>query len=407
MLKNKKITLIIGGGIAAYKSLDLIRRLKEKGASVRGILTAGGAEFITALSVASLTEQKCYTDLFSLTDEAEMGHIRLSREADLLLVVPATADLMAKMAQGFANDLASTVLLATDKPVMIAPAMNVEMWHHKATQRNAETLKADGIHFIGPVEGVMACGETGFGRMTEVADIIEEVASFFAKKSERSSTKTSLHGKHALVTAGPTQEPIDPVRYIANRSSGKQGYAIANALYERGAKVTLVSGPTNLPVPKGVTMVKVNTALEMYEATQKALPADIAVFVAAVADWRIADAAQQKIQKTDKGLPILNFTENPDILAMVSALPSGKRPNLVVGFAAETENVVTFAQEKRIRKGCDWIVANDVSTSSGIMGGDHNEAHLIKADTVVHWQKIEKQALAEKIATEISNHFTH
>jgi len=403
MMDGKRITIIIGGGIAAYKALELIRRLKDRGAEVRGVLTKGGSEFITALSVASLTGEKCYTDLFSLTDEAEMGHIRLSREADLLLVAPATADLMAKMANGLANDLASTILLATDKPVMVAPAMNVEMWAHKATQRNIKTLTQDGIHFVGPDEGMMACGEVGLGRLSDVDNMVEAVEAFFAKKPDRSAP-LPLAGKRALVTAGPTQEAIDPVRYIANHSSGKQGYAIAGTLAALGADVTLVSGPTNLAVPSGVHRMDVTSAAQMLDAVRSALPADIAVMVAAVADWRLVDVPVEKIKKTKDGIPALKFMENADILADVSSLKKD-RPALVVGFAAETEDVVANATAKRDRKGCDWIVANDVSAETGIMGGDSNEVTVITDQGAELWDKADKQAVAEKLAAKIADHF--
>ena len=398
MLDGKRITLIISGGVAAYKALDLARRLKERGASVRGVLTKGGGEFITPLSVASLIGDKCYTDLFSLTDEAEMGHIRLSREADVLLVAPATADIMAKMAHGMANDLASTILLATDKPVVVVPAMNVEMWMNKATQRNIETLKSDGVTFIGPADGEMACGEVGQGRMSEVADIVESLEDFFAKKLKGSA----LYGKHIVVSAGPTHEPIDPVRYIANRSSGKQGYAIASALAELGAKVTLVSGPTALNDPANIKTLRVETAREMHDAVMAALPADAAICVAAVADWRTDGEAGQKLKKDKSGIPSLTFVENPDILASVSALPSAKRPSLVVGFAAETENIIEHATKKLERKGCDWIVANDVGAESNIMGGDENQVHVITKDGTDSWPRADKKTVAIKLANKIA-----
>ena len=399
MLNGKSITLIISGGVAAYKALDLIRRLKERGATVRGVLTKGGAEFITPLSVASLTGDKCYTDLFSLTDEAEMGHIRLSREADLLLVAPATADIMAKMAHGLANDLASTILLATDKPVIVAPAMNVEMWSNKATQRNIKTLKSDGVTFIGPEDGEMACGEVGAGRMTEVTDIVKGIEGFFAKKLKGSA----LYGKHIVVSAGPTHEPIDPVRYIANRSSGKQGYAIASALADLGAKVTLVSGPTSLGDPQNVTTQRVETAQEMHDAMMKALPADAAICVAAVADWRSEDQADQKLKKDKSGIPSLSFVENPDILATLSTLPKSKRPSLVIGFAAETENIIENAKKKLARKGCDWIVANDVCDKSNVMGGDQNQVHIVTDSGCESWERADKNIIAAKLAEAIEN----
>ncbi len=394
MLNGKRILLIIGGGVAAYKALDLSRRLMEQGASVRGVLTSGGQEFITPLSVASLTGEECYTDLFSLKDEAEMGHIRLSREADLIFVAPATADLMGKMAAGLANDLASTVLLATDKPVMVAPAMNAQMWDHPATKRNVATLKSDGVHFIEPGEGMLACGEVGAGRLAEVPDMVEAVTQFF------SPLKQPLNGKHIIVTAGPTHEPIDPVRYIANRSSGKQGFEIAGALAALGAKVSLVAGPVNQPTPAGVNRIDVETALEMKAAVEEALPADSAVCVAAVADWRTVNDAQQKLKKSVNGLPELELAENPDILKTISNM-SDARPELVVGFAAETNNVVEYATAKRERKGCDLIVANDVS--GGVMGGDRNQVHIVSASGTNSWPEMKKSEVASKLAQEIAN----
>ncbi len=399
MLAGKRILLIIGGGIAAYKSLELIRRLRDQGADVTGILTRGGQQFITPMSVAALSENKVFTDLFDLTDEAEMGHIQLSRAADLIIVAPATADLLAKMTAGLADDLASTVLLATDKRVLVAPAMNVRMWQHAATQRNVTQLQRDGILFAGPVDGAMACGEFGPGRMLDVPDIIAAAQAALGEGP--------LKGKHALVTAGPTHEPIDPVRYIANRSSGKQGFAIAAALARAGARVTLVSGPVNIPTPAGVTRVDVESALQMEAACKKALPADIAVCVAAVADWRTA-AAQQKIKKTKTGLPKLALMENPDILAGLSMLPRSRRPKLVIGFAAETEKVIDHAVAKRARKGCDWIVANDVSQQSeikgGVMGSDMTTVHLISDAGTESWSRIPKADVAEKLVQRIIAH---
>ena len=395
MLTGKRILLVIGGGIAAYKALDLIRRLQDAGAGVRGVLTAGGAEFITPLSVASLTGDQCYTDLFSLKDEAEMGHIRLSREADVILIAPATADLMAKMAAGLAGDLASTILLATDKPVLAAPAMNAEMWAHPATQRNLATLTGDGVTMIPPGDGQLACGEVGPGRLAEVPDIVAAVAAHF------SAAKKPLTGRHVLVTAGPTHESIDPVRYIANRSSGRQGFAIAGALARMGARVTLVAGPVALDTPPGVTRIDVETACQMADAADKALPADAAVCVAAVADWRTSDEASGKLKKSQDGLPRLNLVENPDILARLSS--GGKRrPGLVVGFAAETDDVVNHAMAKRLRKGCDWIVANDVSVESGVMGGGDNTVHLVTDTGVEDWPTLPKQAVAERLAERIA-----
>lgn len=396
MLNGKRILLIIGGGVAAYKALELARRMMEHGADVRGVLTSGGQEFITPLSVASLTNNECYTDLFSLKDEAEMGHIRLSREADLIVIAPATADLMAKMAGGIANDLASTILLATDKPVMIAPAMNAQMWDHPATKRNVETLKEDGIHFVAPGEGMLACGEIGAGRLAEVPDMIEAIEEFFHGNIQ------PLTGKHVVVTAGPTHEPIDPVRYIANRSSGKQGFAVAGALASLGAKVTLVAGPVIEETPPGVNRIDVETALQMKDAVELALPADVAVCVAAVADWRVENGAGEKLKKTKDGLPEFNLTENPDILAGLSQRVEN-RPKLVVGFAAETENVIEYATAKRARKGCDLIIANDVSATTGIMGGAHNEVHVISADSREAWPKLSKTEVASKLALKIAD----
>jgi len=391
-LSGKRILLIIGGGVAAYKSLDLARRLMERGASVRGILTKAGAEFITPLSVASLTGDQCFTDLFSLKDEAEMGHIRLSREADLIVIAPATADLMAKMANGLANDLASTVLLATDKPVMAAPAMNAQMWAHPATMRNIKTLQSDGIHFVGPNAGTLACGEVGAGRLAEVPEILDAIEKFFNADSHK-----PLDGKHIILTAGPTHEPIDPVRYIANRSSGKQGFELAAALATLGAQVSLIAGPTQCATPPGVNRIDVETAREMHDAVHKALPADAAIFVAAVADWHVTNEGAQKMKKTVTGLPTLNLVENPDILASVAQLKSG-RPELVIGFAAETENIVEYAAAKRARKACDWIVANDVSKENGVMGGNENQIHLITKDGSEAWPRTPKEDVAVKLA---------
>lgn len=397
MLDGKRILLIIGGGVAAYKSLDLARRLMEQGASVRGVLTPAGQQFITPMSVASLTGDECYTDLFSLKDEAEMGHIRLSREADLVVVAPATADLMAKMANGLANDLASTILLATDKQVMIAPAMNAEMWAHKATQRNIETLRRDGILMVGPGAGMLACGEVGPGRLAEVPDMVAAVEDFFAGGAR------PLAGRKIIVTAGPTHEPIDPVRYIANRSSGKQGFALASALHALGADVTLVAGPVTLETPPGVTRVDVETALEMDTAVKGALPADAAVCVAAVADWRMkAGSNGEKLKKSKDGTPALDLCENPDILKGLSSMTDG-RPALVVGFAAETEKVIEHAEAKRARKGCDMIVANDVSHSTGVMGGDDNQVHVISEAGVETWPSMSKDDVAKALAKTISD----
>ncbi|MEX0808483.1 MAG: bifunctional phosphopantothenoylcysteine decarboxylase/phosphopantothenate--cysteine ligase CoaBC [Dongiaceae bacterium] len=399
MLAGKRILLVISGGIAAYKSLELTRRLRDRGASVRAILTRGGAEFVTPLSVAALTGDRVYQELFSLTDESEMGHIRLSREADLVLVAPASADIMAKMAQGRADDLATTALLATDKPVMIAPAMNVEMWGHAATQANIATLEARGITRIGPNPGDLACGEIGFGRMAEPAEIIAAIENFFA-------TGAPLAGRRALVTSGPTFEPIDPVRFLGNRSSGRQGHAIAAALARRGASTVLVSGPTAEPDPAGVEIRRVETAQQMLAAAQDVLPVDIAVCAAAVADWRPRDTRNTKIKKTgdgkqEGGAPAIALIENPDILATLST--AGKqRPRLVIGFAAETDDLIANAQAKRTKKGCDWIVANDVSPETGTFGGPNNTVHLITADKVDSWPAMSKDEVAERLADRIA-----
>ena len=400
-MRGKSVLLIIGGGIAAYKSLELIRRLKDRGFRVRAILTKAGTEFVTPLSVASLSGEKVFQDLFSLTDESEMGHIELSRSADLVVVAPATADLMAKLAAGHANDLASTALLATDKPVLMAPAMNVRMWNHAATQRNLKTLKGDGVLFVGPNEGDMACGEFGPGRMAEPGEIVSAVENFFAEGH------ATLSGVRALVTAGPTQEPLDPVRFIANRSSGKQGYAIADALARAGADTTLVSGPVEIAAPSGVRLLKVTTAREMMAACEAALPVDVAVCTAAVADWRPDVAANSKIKKEkDAATPTIRLVENPDILATLAT--HRRRPHLLIGFAAETDNVVAHALAKRLRKGCDWIVANDVSPQTGIMGGDKNTVHLITAQGTESWPEMAKTAvgarLAERIADALKGH---
>ena len=396
MLHGKRILLIVSGGIAAYKSLELVRRLRERGAAVRCVLTRGGSQFVTPLSLAALSEDKVYTELFSLTDEAEMGHIQLSRDADLLIVAPATADILAKMAHGQADDLASTVLLATDKDVMVAPAMNVRMWEHAATQANLETLRQRGVHVVGPEEGDMACGEFGMGRMSEPLDIVDAVASFFRDRSR-------LQGRRALVTSGPTYEPIDPVRYIANRSSGKQGHAIAEALNGLGTETTLVTGPTRLPDPPGVNVVHVETARQMLAACEAALPADVAVCAAAVADWRVEAEATEKLKKSPGvGPPALVMTENPDILRALSE-PGNRRPGLVVGFAAETENVVAHAQAKLDRKGCDWIVANDVSPDTGTFAGDANTVHLISHDGVEDWPRLSKKAVGTELALRIAD----
>jgi phosphopantothenoylcysteine decarboxylase/phosphopantothenate--cysteine ligase len=391
MLANRRILLIVGGGIAAYKTLELIRRLRDRGAAVRVVLTKSGAEFVTPLSLAALSEDKVYQDLFSLTDESEMGHIRLSREADLVVVAPATADLMARMAIGMANDLATTALLATDKPVLIAPSMNAMMWQHAATQANRATLVARGIGFVGPEAGDLACGEVGSGRMAEAPQIIAAIEAALALKP--------LAGFSALVTSGPTREPIDPVRYISNRSSGRQGHAIAAALQRFGAATTLVSGPTDEPDPAGVAMVKVETALEMLAACEAALPVDAAICAAAVADWRVASLANGKVKKTGAP-PKLELVENPDILATLSH--HRRRPRLVIGFAAETENLIQNATAKLARKGCDWILANDVGAGSAVFGGAENTIHLVSNAGVEDWPTLPKEAVAERLAQRIA-----
>ncbi|MDP5325918.1 MAG: bifunctional phosphopantothenoylcysteine decarboxylase/phosphopantothenate--cysteine ligase CoaBC [Paracoccaceae bacterium] len=403
MLSGKTILLIIGGGIAAYKSLDLIRQLRGQGAEILTVLTRAGAEFVTPLSVSALAGTRVFQDLFDLTDEAEMGHIKLSRQADLLVVAPATADLMAKMAGGHANDLATTLLLATDTPVLLAPAMNVRMWHHPATQRNIATLQGDGVTIVGPNAGDMACGEQGLGRMAEPAEILAAITGYLYPKTAQSSP---LAGRHVIVTSGPTHEPIDPVRYIANRSSGAQGAAIAAALRDLGARVSFVTGPAHVPSPTGVDVVPVETAQQMLAAVQAALPADAAVMAAAVADWRVANAGAQKIKKESSGaLPNLEFAENPDILAWVSH--AANRPQLVVGFAAETQDVIAQATAKRARKGCDWIVANDVSPNSGIMGGDENQVTVITATGSETWPRAPKAKVAQQLAARIAAHLSH
>ncbi len=393
MLEDKRILLIIGGGIAAYKTLELIRLLRKQGAWVTPVLTRAGQEFVTPLSVAALAGEKAFTDLFDLTDEAEMGHIQLSRSADLVVVAPATADLMAKMVGGQADDLASTLLLATDTPVLIAPAMNVRMWQHPATQRNIAQLKSDGVSFIGPNEGDMACGEYGPGRMGEPAEIAGAITGALAEGP--------LTGRRILVTSGPTHEPIDPVRYIANRSSGAQGTAIARALNMLGAEVVFVTGPAEEPRPEGAHVVEVQTAAEMMIAVEQVLPVDAAVFAAAVADWRVESASDSKIKKQAGKIPALSFSENPDILASVSQMAEG-RPDLVVGFAAETDDVLANASAKRMRKGCDWIVANDVSPETGIMGGRENTVVVISEDGADHWPRMGKDEVALHLAERIA-----
>ncbi|MGB6923547.1 MAG: bifunctional phosphopantothenoylcysteine decarboxylase/phosphopantothenate--cysteine ligase CoaBC [Methyloceanibacter sp.] len=389
-MQGKRILLIVGGGIAAYKSLELVRRLRERGASVRAILTKGGAEFVTSLSLSVLTEEKAFTDLFDLKDEAEIGHIRLSREADLIVVAPATADLMAKMAHGLASDLATAVLLAADKKALVAPAMNVRMWQHPATRRNIATLRDDGIVFVGPNEGDMACGEYGPGRMAEPAEIVQAIERLLPVK-----LTGPLSGRRVLITSGPTHEPLDPVRYLANRSSGKQGHALALAATALGAEVTLVTGPVVLADPEGVHVIKVETARQMLEAVLAALPADIAICAAAVADWRAGEESRQKLKKIG-GETSLTLTQNPDILASIAKL-GPKRPPLVIGFAAETENVLAHAAAKRRAKGADWIVANDVSPGTGVMGRDDTRVHLITAEGAEDWPAMSKQEAARRL----------
>ncbi|RYH01416.1 bifunctional phosphopantothenoylcysteine decarboxylase/phosphopantothenate--cysteine ligase CoaBC [Salipiger sp. IMCC34102] len=393
MLAQRRILLIIGGGIAAYKSLLLIRILRGAGAAVTPVMTRGAGEFVTPLSVSALAGEKVYDSLFDLTDEAEMGHIQLSRVADLIVVAPATANLMAQAATGQAGDLATTLLLATDTPVLMAPAMNVRMWQHPATQRNLATLRADGVTMVGPDEGDMACGEYGPGRMAEPEAILAAIEARLAKGP--------LTGRHVIVTSGPTHEPIDPVRYIANRSSGAQGTAIARSLAALGARVSFVTGPAAVPPPEGVEVIRVETAAQMHDAVMAALPAEACIMAAAVADWRVSNAGAQKMKKTGTGLPALEFAENPDILAAVSGLGDG-RPRLVVGFAAETEDVTAHATAKRARKGCDWILANDVSDGTGIMGGTENAVTLITADGAEDWPRMGKGEVADRLAQRLA-----
>jgi phosphopantothenoylcysteine decarboxylase / phosphopantothenate---cysteine ligase len=407
-VNGKRILLIIGGGIAAYKSLELIRRLRERGVSVRAVMTKAATEFITPLSVGALTNDRVFTSLFDLDDEREIGHIRLSREADLIVVAPATADLLAKMAGGHADDLASCVLMATDKPVLVAPAMNPRMWMHPATQRNVAQLTADALTFVGPETGEMAeRGEAGPGRLAETSALITAISHALAAAAPaRHVGPAILTGRHVLITSGPTHEPIDPVRYLANRSSGKQGHAIAAAAAAAGARVTLVSGPVGLPDPPGCRCIHVETAQEMLSAVQAALPADIAIFAAAVADWRIAGPGAQKLKKSAGAAPAtLTLVENPDILATIARLTKG-RPALVIGFAAETTKLEEHAHAKRVAKGADWIVANDVSHSSGIgtteggvMGGDHNRVHVVTASGITAWPEMTKTDVAQRLIT--------
>jgi phosphopantothenoylcysteine decarboxylase/phosphopantothenate--cysteine ligase len=400
MLSNKRILLIVAGGIAAFKCHELIRKLRGQGAHVRCVLTEAGAKFVTPLSLQALSEDKIYTDMFSLTDESEMGHIQLSRDADLLVVAPATANILARMAAGMADDLAATVLLATDKPVLVAPAMNVRMWTHAATQANVETLKKRGIGFVGPNDGAMACNEYGPGRMSEPAEIVIAIEAMLTTGTALKGQ--SLAGRRALVTSGPTREAIDPVRYISNHSSGKQGHAIAAALARLGAEVTLVSGPVTVADPLGVKVVKVDSADQMLEACVGAGKVDVAIFAAAVADWKAAKPAGAKIKKqAGAPPPSLELVPNPDILATVSK-PGPQRPTLVIGFAAETENLVANAIDKRKRKGCDWIVANDVSPATGTFGGERNTVHLVTADGVEDWPTLAKDDVATRLAGRIS-----
>ena len=400
MLAGKRILLIVTGGIAAYKCLDLIRRLRAERASVRCVLTRGGANFVTPLSLATLSGETVYSDLFSLTEESEMGHLRLSQEADLVVVAPATADILARMAQGLADDLATTLLLANDREVLVAPAMNTRMWEHPATRENLRLLESRGVRRVGPAEGALAEGEIGMGRMAEPPDILAAIVDYFGAEAP-------LSGRRALVTSGPTYEAIDPVRYIANRSSGKQGHAIAQALARLGAATTLVSGPTAEPDPAGVAVVRVESARDMLAASLAALPADVAVCAAAVCDWRAAQPTARKLKKANGGngtAPALRLTENPDILAMLSEA-GNRRPALVVGFAAETEDLIENARAKRARKGCDWVLANDVSPGTGTFGGAENTVHLVTADGVEAWPRMAKRAVAERLARAVADHF--
>ena len=400
---SKRILLIVGGGVAAYKSLDLVRRLRERGMSVRAVLTHAGAQFVTPLSLASLTGQEVHQELFSLTAEARMGHIELSRDADLIVIAPATADLLAKAAHGLADDLASTLLLATDKRILAAPSMNLRMWLHPATQRNVETLRGDGMLFVGPGDGAMACGEFGPGRLSELLEIVAAIESALARDTRiplPGAQARPLAGRRVIVTSGPTHEPIDPVRYIANRSSGKQGHAIAQAAAEAGAEVVLVSGPVTVPDPAGVRTVHVETARQMLEAVEAALPADIYVGAAAVADWRVGAAVVEKLKKGPSGPPTLGLVENPDILATVAS--HAQRPRLVVGFAAETEKVLDHARAKLARKKCDLIVANDVSPATGVMGGDANTVHLVREGGIETWPTLSKQDVAKRLVARLA-----
>ncbi|MTH78842.1 bifunctional phosphopantothenoylcysteine decarboxylase/phosphopantothenate--cysteine ligase CoaBC [Paracoccus aestuariivivens] len=411
-MPDSRVLLIVAGGIAAFKIPELIRLLRREGIAVEPVLTSAGAQFVTPLTLSSLAEAPCHTELFDLTRESQMGHIQLSRNADLVVVAPATADLIARMAGGMANDLASTLLLATDKPVLIAPAMNVRMWLHPATQRNRDLLQQDGIHFVGPDEGDMACGEYGPGRMAEPEVIMDAIRRMLGRERPLrlpleavvpSPEDHRLAGKHIIVTSGPTHEPIDPVRYIANRSSGAQGTAIAKALRDMGARVSFVTGPAEIPPPDGVDVIRVETAKEMRAAVEAALPADSAVMAAAVADWHVLNAQGSKIKKNAAGqAPTLEFAENPDILAWISQLECG-RPELVVGFAAETNDVIAHATAKRLRKGADWIVANDVSPATGIMGGTENAVTLISDSGADEWPRMAKADVARRLAERIAD----
>ena len=395
-LTGKRVLLIVAGGIAAYKALELIRLLRGRDCAVTCVLTEAGTQFVTPLSLQALSEAKVYTDLFSLTDESEMGHIQLSRSADLVVVAPASADILAKMAAGLAGDLASTLLLATDKPVLVAPAMNVRMWLHAATVANMALLASRGIHVVGPDDGAMACNEFGPGRLAEPPAIVAAIEALLAHAG-------ALAGKHVLVTSGPTHEPIDPVRYIANRSSGRQGHAIAAAVAALGARVTLISGPVAVPDPAGVAVRHVESAQQMLEACQATLPVDVAIFAAAVADWRVAGASAGKIKKRPGAAPpALELVANPDILATI-ARAGARRPRLVIGFAAETDDLLANAQAKRERKNADWIVANDVSPATGIMGGEENAVHLITADGVEDWPRLAKHEVARRLAARIAD----
>ncbi|WP_439484648.1 bifunctional phosphopantothenoylcysteine decarboxylase/phosphopantothenate--cysteine ligase CoaBC [Blastomonas fulva] len=401
-MKTPHILLIVGGGIAAYKACELIRLIRKAGMTVRCVLTDGGAQFITPMTLAALSENEVFTTLWDLKNETEMGHIQLSREADLIVVCPATADLLAKMAAGISDSLATTVLLATDTPVLAVPAMNVRMWQHAATQRNVAKLRGDGVQVVDPDSGAMACGEYGPGRLPEPVAIMGEIERALGSASSSppaGGRGEALHGKRVLITAGPTHEPIDPVRYIANRSSGRQGFAIAAAAAEMGAEVHLIAGPVHLATPPGVTRIDVETAREMAAAVDAALPADIAILVAAVADWRTADAADQKIKKTGGALPVLQLAENPDILAGLASDP--RRPELLIGFAAETEQVVAHAQAKLARKRCDWIVANDVS--GDVMGGQNNAVHIVTGQGVESWADLPKDQVARKLMEKIAD----